>query len=167
MIHYLIHSSTMTIVQKQLFEGVFRNRCSLIFCNIHRKHLRWSLFLIKFLKTFLKRDSNTGVFLWILEEQLFYRTPPVAASDRGTYSFISLPSVLSLLAFTFSLVFTCLYLHFVRWVKQRLHILNKLKFFLGKWLVQTIQFFVFCPTFCIVEFIATFENVSKMDYLNF
>ena len=33
--------------------------------------------------TLLKRDSNTGVFLWIsrnLYEQLFYRTPPLAAS---------------------------------------------------------------------------------------
>ena len=39
-------------------------------CNIHRKHLHWSLFL-KNLQTFrhatlLKRDPNTGVFLWIL-----------------------------------------------------------------------------------------------------
>ena len=34
--------------------------------------------------TLLKRDSNTGVFLRILQnfqEQLFYRTPLVAASD--------------------------------------------------------------------------------------
>ena len=33
--------------------------------------------------TLLKRDSNTGVFLWNLRsfsEHLFYKTPPVAAS---------------------------------------------------------------------------------------
>ena len=33
--------------------------------------------------TLLKRDSNTGVFLWILrnfKKQLFHRTPPLAAS---------------------------------------------------------------------------------------
>ena len=29
--------------------------------------------------TLLKRDSNTGVFLWILRN--FYRTPSVASSD--------------------------------------------------------------------------------------
>ena len=51
------------------------------------KHLCWSLFLIK-MQTFRpatlsKRDSITGVFLWILQnlkEQLFFsRTSPVAA----------------------------------------------------------------------------------------
>ena len=31
------------------------------------------------LKLYLKRDSGTGVFLWILRN--FYRTPPVAASE--------------------------------------------------------------------------------------
>ena len=49
------------------------------------KHLCWNLFLEIFrLATLLKRDSNIGFFLWILWnfwEQLYYRTPPVAASD--------------------------------------------------------------------------------------
>ena len=40
--------------------------------------------------TLLKRDSNTGVFFWDLqnfEEQFFYRTPPVAASGLETAFF--------------------------------------------------------------------------------
>ena len=49
------------------------------------KHLCWILSLIKLqaFKLLLKRDSNTDVFLWILQnfwEQLFYRTSQVAAS---------------------------------------------------------------------------------------
>ena len=46
------------------------------------KQLCWSLFLIKLRPwrpaTLLKRDSNTGVFLWILrpfQKHFFYRTP--------------------------------------------------------------------------------------------
>ena len=42
---------------------------------IHRKHLWWSLFLKKLQNfrpaTLLKRDPNTGVFLWILQK-IFY-----------------------------------------------------------------------------------------------
>ena len=63
--------------------GVFKN-----FAMLTGKHLYWSLFLIKLQAwkhaPLLKRDSNTGVFLWILqnlEEQLFYRLPPVAAFE--------------------------------------------------------------------------------------
>ena len=59
------------------------------------KHLCWSLFLIKLQAlrsaTSLKRDSITGVFLWIFQifyEQLFYRTRLVAAS--GFYEWHSL-----------------------------------------------------------------------------
>ena len=47
------------------------------FATLTRNHLCWSLFLIK-LTAF-----NTSVFLWILrdfKEQLFYRTPLLAAS---------------------------------------------------------------------------------------
>ena len=49
-----------------------------IFANFTGKHLRWSLFSIK-LQTFspetlLKRDTNTGVFLWNFSEHLFWRT---------------------------------------------------------------------------------------------
>ena len=39
--------------------------------------------------TLLKRDSDTGVFLWNLQnfyEHLFYRTPPVAASGTADIS---------------------------------------------------------------------------------
>ena len=51
------------------------------------KHLCESLFLIKLQAsrpaTLLKRDPDTGVFLWILRnfwEHLFHKTPPVTAS---------------------------------------------------------------------------------------
>ena len=61
--------------------GVFKN-----FSIFTGKQLCWSVFLIKLQawrpETLLTRDSNTGSFLWILlnvYEQLFYRTPPVAA----------------------------------------------------------------------------------------
>ena len=58
--------------QKQLFAYVLQNRCSCEFRNIRRKHRCWSLFLTKlhFFKsvTLLKRDSNTGVFLWLLKK---------------------------------------------------------------------------------------------------
>ena len=36
--------------------------------------------------TLLKTDSNTGIFLWYLrtfKEHIFYRTPPVAASENN------------------------------------------------------------------------------------
>ena len=50
---------------------VFKN-----FANFTGKHLCWSLFLIKLQAfrpaAFLKRDSNTGVFLWSLRN--FYNT---------------------------------------------------------------------------------------------
>ena len=56
------------------------------------KQLCWGLFLIKLqafrLATFLKRDSNIGVFPVGLAEFLrttfSYRTPPVAASESPT-----------------------------------------------------------------------------------
>ena len=45
----------------------YEKSCSLKFRNINRKHLCWSLFLIKFPAfrpaTSLERDSNTSVFL--------------------------------------------------------------------------------------------------------
>ena len=51
------------------------------------KHLCWNFLLIRPQAwrpaNLLKRDSNTGVFLWILRsslEQLFYRTPLLVAS---------------------------------------------------------------------------------------
>ena len=53
------------------------------FAILTGKHLSWSLSLVK-LKTFssvtlLKKSSNTGVFLWTLQnfkEHIFYRIPP-------------------------------------------------------------------------------------------
>ena len=49
------------------------------------KNLCWSLFLIKLQawrpSTLLRRDCNTGIFLWIskiFRNTFFYRTPPVA-----------------------------------------------------------------------------------------
>ena len=51
---------------KQLFANAFQNRVSLF----TGKHLCWSLSLIKLLgwrsATLVKRDLNTGVFLWII-----------------------------------------------------------------------------------------------------
>ena len=57
-------------IQKQPLE-VFCKKCVLKnFTLFTGKHLCWSLFLIKLQSfspsTLLKRDSNTGVFLWIL-----------------------------------------------------------------------------------------------------
>ena len=57
------------------------------FTNFTRKHLCWSLFLINL----LKRDSNTGVFLWNLKivlEDLFCRT-----SVNGCFSRLQLTSL--------------------------------------------------------------------------
>ena len=66
-LYFYFHCSTFGSSHLQIFFkiGVFKN-----FANFTGKHLRWSLFLIK-LKAFkpatlLKRDSNTGVFPWIL-----------------------------------------------------------------------------------------------------
>ena len=60
-------------------KGVLKN-----FSSFTEKHLFWSLFWIKLSPAaLLKRDSNTGVFLWILQHfknSLFYRTLSVAAS---------------------------------------------------------------------------------------
>ena len=71
--------------------GVLKN-----FTNFTEKHLCCSLILVNlqacFIATLLKRDSNTGVFLWNLLNSLgttfFYRTPPVAASTfiRSTHA---------------------------------------------------------------------------------
>ena len=61
------------------------------FANFRGKDLCWSLFLIKLLvwrsATLLKWDTKTGVFLSceiceILKNIFFYRTSPVAASER-------------------------------------------------------------------------------------
>ena len=63
------------------FSFTFRSRCSQIILKIDRclknfaiftgKHLRWSLFLIMLQAfrpaTLLKKDSDRGVFLWILQ----------------------------------------------------------------------------------------------------
>ena len=44
---------------------------SVQFCNIHRKIACWTFFLIKNVEeTLLKRNSDTGVFLWILRNIL-------------------------------------------------------------------------------------------------
>ena len=64
-------------------------RCSIkkdvlkYFAQFAEKHLYWSLFIIKLQGSrsaaLLKRDSNTGAFLWILRnfwKHLVYRTPP-------------------------------------------------------------------------------------------
>ena len=61
--------------------GVLRN-----FAIFTEKHLCWSLFLIKLLAfqaTLLKRDSNTGIFQWTLQNTLKHLyLPPVGASGK-------------------------------------------------------------------------------------
>ena len=67
---------------KELFfkEGFLKN-----FAKFTGKHLRQSLFSNKIASAcnFIKRDSGTSVFLWILPNllgTLFFRTPLVTAS---------------------------------------------------------------------------------------
>ena len=53
------------------------------FANFTGKYLCWSLFLARFLRTLLKRRSNTSVSCEICEifkKTIFYGKPPVAAS---------------------------------------------------------------------------------------
>ena len=57
------------------------------------KHLCWVLFLIKLQvwrsAPLLKRDSNTVIFLWILQnflKQFFYRAPLVTAPKRSYWN---------------------------------------------------------------------------------
>ena len=58
--------------------------------------LCWSLFLIKLQPfrsaTLLKKDSNIGVFLWMLlifQVKLFYKTPPMAPSRHQIFHYDS------------------------------------------------------------------------------
>ena len=69
-------------------EGVLKN-----FSNFTRKHLCWSLFLIKlqawWSAILLQKDSNTGVFLWNLrnsENTYFEEHLGTAASDNSATS---------------------------------------------------------------------------------
>ena len=59
------------ITMKQLFADILQSRCSLKFRNIYRKRPCWNLCSIKLKAwrpvTWLKRYSNSGVFLWILQ----------------------------------------------------------------------------------------------------
>ena len=64
----LVKKTTSIVLQQPFTEvqtGVLKN-----FTIFTRKHMCWSLFKIKFQgyssETLLKRNSNTGVFLWIL-----------------------------------------------------------------------------------------------------
>ena len=76
--------------QKQPFPDVLQRRCSWRFLNFTGKHLRWSSWRPANL---LKRDSSTGVFLWILKiypEQLLQRTSVAASvSDYFTQFILS------------------------------------------------------------------------------
>ena len=57
-------SKTIVPIQKQLLADVFQNRCSWKFRNIYKK-----IFVLESLKAcnFIKKDSETGVFMWILQ----------------------------------------------------------------------------------------------------
>ena len=61
---------------------VLRNRCSLKFRNVQRKHLCWSLFLIK-----LQACNFPVNIAKFLRPSFNYKTHPVAASKK----FINLP----------------------------------------------------------------------------
>ena len=62
------------IVRSTCLQMVFKISVLKNFANFPLKHLCWSFFLIKLqpwgLATLLKRNSNTGAFLWLL--QIFY-----------------------------------------------------------------------------------------------
>ena len=76
--------------QKQLFANVLQNRCSWKFLNIYRE--RPALESVFNKVYFIKRHSNTGVFLRILQnfqEQLFCRTSLVAGCDSFVKLWIS------------------------------------------------------------------------------
>ena len=62
-------------IQKQPLELLCKKDVFVNFTNLTRKHLRWSLFLMK-LQAW-KKDTNTVVFMWNLRsfsENLFWRT---------------------------------------------------------------------------------------------
>ena len=63
-------------IQKKSFADVLQNRCPWKFCNVYRKHLCWSLFLINMQAwrpvTFLKRDLN---MCFPVKFAKFLRTP--------------------------------------------------------------------------------------------
>ena len=74
----LFTSLYLTSVHKQQFKVFFKIGVLKYFAVLTEKHLRSDLFLVKFQTfrsaSFLRRDCNTGVFLWILRdfsEQLF------------------------------------------------------------------------------------------------
>ena len=76
--HYMCFYISM-MNQKQPPEASCKKAILKNFVIFTGKHLCWSLFLIKF-QTFRpdsKRDSNTGILLWILQkflEHLFWKT---------------------------------------------------------------------------------------------
>ena len=77
------HNKNGLANKKQSPGYVLWERCSYKFRKIHRKTpVPESPFLIKLQvrpTTLLKKDTGTGVFLWILrnfKEHLFYKTPP-------------------------------------------------------------------------------------------
>ena len=81
-------------LQKQSLEVFSKKSVLKNFANVTGKHLSWSLFLIKLqacrLVALLKRDSNTGAFLWKLrsfEENLFWGTSTndCFCSKKGAY----------------------------------------------------------------------------------
>ena len=57
------HCLSFSDSQKKPFEDVFQYTCFWEFCNVHKKTPVMGLFLVK-------RDSNTGVCLWILSNSL-------------------------------------------------------------------------------------------------
>ena len=58
-------------VKRQSFADALQNSCFKTFTDFTGKHLCWNLFLINLLSwwaaTLLKRDSNTNVFVWNLQ----------------------------------------------------------------------------------------------------
>ena len=65
-LHNVLTIHTDLTSKKQPFADVLQNRCSWKFHNIHRKTLVFESLFNKVAGLLLKRDFNTGVFLWIL-----------------------------------------------------------------------------------------------------
>ena len=81
------------MLHKQSFANFLQNRCSQKFRNIQGKHLRWTLFSVKFQTwrpvTLLKTDSGTDVsseYCKIFKNSFFYRTPLVARMIHWMWS---------------------------------------------------------------------------------
>ena len=82
--------NSLLILPKANVADFLQNKCSYKFGNVHKKV---PVLQFHFSKVagfiFIKKDSNTGAFLWVLKK--FYRTPLVAASVMRSEAFCKTP----------------------------------------------------------------------------